>query len=409
MPSGQRDSYSRVAQWLHWAVAGAVAAQYVLANLAESAEQAGAPVRALGLLAHHKSVGISILFLAGLRLAWRLRHPPPPLPAQMPVWQARAARTTHWLLYALLLLTPLTGWLMSSASAYSVSWFNLLLLPDLVAPDEALKATLHAVHEASAGILFLVAVGHLLAALKHGLMDRDGVFSSMASTSGLILFLLVIAGVLVLLTNPDAGGGEAPPPGIKTELRGEAVSQGPRPAIEQQGRPAPWRIDHDASHIRFIGDQAGAPFTGVWLAWTGDIHFDPSNLAGSYASVRVQTRAVETQDAERNGIMQDTEWFDTEAFPEARFEARQFMAEPAGGFRALGDLAIKGLSTPVQLVFEVSVSGNRRRLSGVAELDRLQLGLGTGEWADTDWVGQTVRLEFLVHARVADEAQGTRS
>src|SRR5678815_510726 len=103
--------YGAVAQLFHWAIVALVITQFVLARRAEGLS----PVAKIGVLATHKSVGITILGLALLRLTWRLFNPVPPLPAGAPRWQDRAAHVSHFLLYALLFITPVLGWLMSSA------------------------------------------------------------------------------------------------------------------------------------------------------------------------------------------------------------------------------------------------------------------------------------------------------
>jgi cytochrome b561 len=124
--------YSALARYLHWAVAGLIVLQFVLAQWAEHAQETGRDLHALALLANHKSVGMTVLMLGVARLLWRWRRPPPPLPDAMGRWQVRAAHAGHGLLYGLLFALPITGWLTSSASAYSVSWFNLFTFPDLV-------------------------------------------------------------------------------------------------------------------------------------------------------------------------------------------------------------------------------------------------------------------------------------
>jgi len=167
--------YGSVAQTLHWLVVALLIIQFTLAKIAENLPLG--PDK-LGTLARHKSVGITILTLAVLRLAWRLYNPPPRLPP-MPRWQALAARFSHATLYALLFAMPLTGWMMSSASNYPVSWFSLVQLPDLVAPDPALKETLHDVHETLSKVLITIASLHVLAALKHQFRDRDGLMFRM--------------------------------------------------------------------------------------------------------------------------------------------------------------------------------------------------------------------------------------
>jgi cytochrome b561 len=123
-------------------------------------------------------VGITILALAVLRVLWRfIDRPPPPEPG--PAWQRVLATATHVLMYVLLLSMPLSGWAMSSAAHFPVSWFGLFQLPDLTAPSEALKHTLERVHGLQANALFTLASLHVLAALKHHFVDRDGVLLRM--------------------------------------------------------------------------------------------------------------------------------------------------------------------------------------------------------------------------------------
>ena len=160
---------------MHWAIVVLLIVQFTLASIAEDLPKG---LDKLVTLARHKSVGITILSLAVLRLAWRLLDRPPPLPP-MRGWQASAARISHASLYVLLFAMPLTGWMMSSASNYPVSWFNLVQLPDLVAPDPALKEALHEVHEALSKLLMTLAAVHVAAALKHQFLDHNGLLYRM--------------------------------------------------------------------------------------------------------------------------------------------------------------------------------------------------------------------------------------
>jgi cytochrome b561 len=167
--------YGAVAQLFHWTIVALVITQFVLAKRAEGLS----PVAKIGILATHKSIGITILALALLRLAWRLLNPVPPVPAEAPRWQERAAHVSHFLLYALLFTTPVLGWLMSSARAFSVSWFGLVTLPDLIAPDKAAFKVLLEAHEISAKSLGVIAIVHAAAALKHHFLDRNDVLRRM--------------------------------------------------------------------------------------------------------------------------------------------------------------------------------------------------------------------------------------
>ena len=167
--------YGSVAQTLHWLVVGLLVLQFTLAKIAQHLPLG--PDK-LGTLARHKSVGITILMLAILRLTWRLFNSPPPLPP-MPRWQAIASKASHTALYALLFAMPLTGWTMSSASNYPVSWFGLFQLPDLVGPDHDLKEALKDIHGLFFNILATIAGLHVAAALKHQFLDHNGLMFRM--------------------------------------------------------------------------------------------------------------------------------------------------------------------------------------------------------------------------------------
>lgn len=182
--TNSNTEYTPTAIILHWLVAALVVVQFVLANLGERAEDAEDLVRELALFANHRSVGITILVLAIIRLLWRWRNPPPPLPDCLPRWQVIASRISHWSLYGILLAMPLSGWLMSSAGDVSVSWFSLVQLPDFVAPDHELHEAFEEVHKLLAKLLFVLASLHILAALKHRLFDKDGVLQRMLSAPG---------------------------------------------------------------------------------------------------------------------------------------------------------------------------------------------------------------------------------
>jgi cytochrome b561 len=168
--------YDAVAQTFHWVIAALIVVQFALAKLAARLPLGMAK---LALLARHKSFGMTILVLAALRLGWRLFHPPPPLPAAMPPTARTAARVMHAALYALLFAMPLTGWMMSSAKNYSVSWFGVFTWPNLIHPDEAAFKALRETHHVLGSLLLAVAILHVLAALKHHFWDRDDVLVRM--------------------------------------------------------------------------------------------------------------------------------------------------------------------------------------------------------------------------------------
>jgi cytochrome b561 len=177
MPNQQPpDRYGVPAQIFHWVIAALIVTQFALAWTADDL-----PLGAhkLGLLARHKSVGMTVLMLAVLRLAWRVWHPAPPLPTGMKRYERMAARGTHIAFYVLLFAMPLTGWMMSSAKNYSVSWFGLFTWPNLIGKSEPAFDFLKETHDLLSDALFAIAVLHILAALKHHFWDRDEVLLRM--------------------------------------------------------------------------------------------------------------------------------------------------------------------------------------------------------------------------------------
>ncbi len=128
----------------------------------------------------HKSIGMTILFLAVLRLAWRTVDRRPADPAGMPKWQVFGAHAGHMLLYVLIFLVPLSGWWFDSVSGLRpLYWFNLFEIPHMVAPDPALKQLARDGHELLFWVLVVVALGHAAMAFFHQFVDRDGTLARM--------------------------------------------------------------------------------------------------------------------------------------------------------------------------------------------------------------------------------------
>ena len=136
-------------------------------------------MRKLNVYALHKSIGITLLGLAVLRLTWRLRDRRPDEAAGQPAWQMQVARLTHVLTYALLFIVPLSGWLYNSASGFPLRWFKLVNLPRLTESDPQLKALAHQIHEYGVWTLLALVALHAGAALKHHYVDRDQTLSAM--------------------------------------------------------------------------------------------------------------------------------------------------------------------------------------------------------------------------------------
>lgn len=157
---------------IHWITAGLIAAAAALAWTAGLFDD---EKFVIGL---HRSLGFAVLVLATLRIAHKRREPAVP-EWEDSVWRRRLARTTHFALYALLLLVPVLGWLQTSASGKPFLFFDLLRIPALIGHDRDLAEQLQEAHEIAA-FTFVGLIGlHVAAALWHRVARRDGVLYAM--------------------------------------------------------------------------------------------------------------------------------------------------------------------------------------------------------------------------------------
>lgn len=177
------STYTTTAKALHWLVGLLMMVVFALGFY--MADLPFSPAK-LQYYSWHKWAGITVLVLAVVRLAWRLTHQPPALPAQMPLWQQWLAHAGHAVLYGMMLAIPLSGWLMSSAKGFQTVWFGVLPLPDLVAADAELGKTLATLHAWLNWGFVAVLASHIGAALKHHFIDRDDILTRMLphSTQG---------------------------------------------------------------------------------------------------------------------------------------------------------------------------------------------------------------------------------
>jgi cytochrome b561 len=173
-------AWGALSKFLHWLIVLLIIGQWTIAQYAENLPLAakGPPLNL------HKSLGMTILALAIIRLVWRLANPVPSLAGLTRTWERALATISHVLLYALLFAMPITGWLMSSARNFPVSWFGRFQFPDLVAPSQPLYRQMHELHETLFAVLASVALLHVAGALKHHFIDRNEVLRRMLPFGG---------------------------------------------------------------------------------------------------------------------------------------------------------------------------------------------------------------------------------
>ena len=174
-------AWGALSKALHWLIVLLIIGQWVIAERADELPLGGEKLRTLAL---HKSLGMTILGLAIIRLVWRWLNPVPTLQGLAARWERLLAGIAHVLLYALIFAMPLSGWLMSSARNFPVSWFGLFQFPDLISPDKRAYEFLHELHEQLFAALMIVALLHVVGALKHHFIDRNEVLKRMLPFGG---------------------------------------------------------------------------------------------------------------------------------------------------------------------------------------------------------------------------------
>jgi cytochrome b561 len=177
--SAPPEHYTRTAIALHWTVAALIITALTMGWI--MTDMAISPLK-LRVYSWHKWLGVTVLALFFARGVWRLTHTPPPL-LPMPSWQRFAAHALHAMLYVLMLVQPLTGWIYSNAAGYPIVYLSLIPLPNLVARDKELAKLFEQIHGTGALLLAVLVGLHALAALKHHLVDHDATLRRMVFRS----------------------------------------------------------------------------------------------------------------------------------------------------------------------------------------------------------------------------------
>lgn len=156
---------------------------------------------------------------------------------------------------------------------------------------------------------------------------------------------------------------------------------------------APQVADASSGRLEFTAIQADAKFTGAFGRFSVTLDFDPAAPAPGRLDVTVEAASIDTRDGERDEVLRGADFFAVDRFPQAEYHATRF--ERAGsGWRADGELTIRGVKRPVPVTFTLAPAAGATLMKGRASLKRLDFGLGQGEWASTEWVGDAVDIRF---------------
>lgn len=169
------QGYDNVAKVLHWLVAAILVGQFALGWLMPGVRRGMEPGSAMHA---HISVGVVVLLLIAVRLAWRILHRVP-AEGELPLWQRRASDAVHWLLYALVFVTTLSGWFYASARGWALTFFGLFPLPPLTVEGSTIGRAIGRLHENVVWVLLALVAVHVAAALVHAFFYRDRVMQRM--------------------------------------------------------------------------------------------------------------------------------------------------------------------------------------------------------------------------------------
>lgn len=411
--------YSLVAIVLHWTIALAIVLQVSLAGRMEPPPTP----ESFAVTQLHKSIGITILLLSLLRLAWRLLNPPPPEPATLARWERILSQAVHWGFYAIMIGMPLTGWLMVSASRIQLPTllYGVIPWPDIPGLSGLAPASKHLWHEIgetghgliAKGIYVLLAL-HVAGALKHQLFSRDEpVLGRMAPGAvpgrwlepRILVIALAVVGVFAfgrLVQVPTPAMAATPPPAPAAAVAEVAPPPAASPAPETPAAPAApelvrWRVG-TGSTLAFTTAWSGAPIQGRFDKWRAGIVFSPDLLDQSKATAVIDLASVNTGDKQRDETLPSADWFDAAAHPQAEFRADRFEKTGPDRYVAHGTLSLKGVKKPLDLPFRLRIDGKRAEMSGTASLDRTAFGIGQGEFAATDQIPAKVTVRVELHA-----------
>lgn len=395
------DRYGVVAKTFHWLVALLILSNVALGLVAERLPMDGQAQIALKaqLFSIHKTVGVAVFFAALLRIAWSIVQPRPI--AMHPERRAEnlLAETVHWTLYAALVVVPLSGWIQHAASEgfAPILWPFGQALP-MVPKSAGVEGAAQATHWVFTKVLIGAVILHVLGALKHALVDRDGTLARMwfgrpalsvppGRHEGHGAALLLAATIYV------AGGVGVVWLGADRPVR--AASD---PVAQGADGAGNWHVESGTVEIAI--SQFGSTVTGRFDEWRADITFDEAVADdGPAGQVRVEVTVPSLTLGSVTEQAMGADYFDAEAHPLSVFEADILRRD--GRYVAEGTLDLAGQRSGITLPFTLEIEGDLARMEGGTLLDRRSFAIGEGT-TDPDTLGFDVSLDVRLDARRAE-------
>ena len=418
--SDHSSSYNWLSRQFHWFIAVLIFAAFALGltmePLALSKEK-------LNFYAWHKWLGLFILALVVLRLCWRfVTKAPSHSSAQVPQIFHFAAKVGHFLLYAVLLLLPLVGWLRSSSAGFEIVIFEVLPVPDLIGKDEVLSSQLAQVHYYLALFLALLVVGHVAAVIIHHLFFKDPILQKMKPHflhKALIAFAL-LGGVGFYVYYTQTLGVEGPKKAEKpvkevtekeiSSKEKDIKSESAKSDVSSRSDAEPrWDIDEQVSLLEFTATQKGAKTTGVFKKYQlKQLVFNPDELDKAVVELEIDVTSISLSNVLVEQTLASSSWFDAGEFPKATFQSKSFKSLGGDVYEVAGNLTIKDIVQPniIKLTIQLATATEDERVvieaKGETVISRLAYKIGQGEWASTDDLADEVQLKIHIRALKTD-------
>ena len=392
MITNSTSQYGSVSRALHWTIAVLIIIALVLGLIGDNTERSAETAEFLQrLYSVHKTIGITVLFLAIIRVVWAISQPKPAALHPDRTLETLAAETVHWALYAAMFVMPLSGWVMHAAETgfAPILWPFGQNLP-FVPKSETVAHSAGFIHMLASYVLYASLAAHIVGALKHAIIDRDATLARMAHgksaapasgtkpagwihTVSAVATLAVFAAIIAIPFVTAKETSAAPAPMASAETAGE------------------WQVQSGA--IEFTVIQMGAQVTGQLPDWTANIDYDPATGVGqTEVTIDTSTLTLGSVTDQAKGA----EFFDTSNYQTAVFTADISRVDGTAHV-ANGTLTLVGQTVPVALEFDLTVDGDQAQMTGSVTLDRRDLGMGAG-YTDEGTVGFAVVVDVTVTA-----------
>ncbi|WP_099824203.1 cytochrome b/b6 domain-containing protein [Oceaniglobus indicus] len=387
--SNTAATYGTISKTFHWLTALLIFTALPLGIIANDMgyETSAELARKAQLFSLHKTVGVTVFFVALARILWALSETrPKPLHPERKA-ETLLAEVVHWALYGALVMVPASGWIHHAASEgfAPILWPFGQSLP-LVPKDETVMAVFGAIHGVFTKILIGAIVLHIAGALKHALIDRDATLSRM------------LPGRAKSAPPTGGGGGHALPAALAAGVYavGAAIAlilTDPSDAAQRPSAPVladsqgGWAVQDGTLAITV--SQFGSDVTGSFADWSASIDFAETPTDGSHGSVSVDVSIPSLTLGSVTSEAMGPDYFDAETHPTANYTAVIRTADT--GYVADGTLTLKGAEVPVTLPFTLDIDGDTATMSGATTLDRRDYAIGAGQ-TDEGTLGFAVSL-----------------